>query len=476
MNKIVLLVSFCIAAFGIACFSQPVVHADPAPNTTSLFLILPKDMTKTMTVPGDLYMPWPAVITLLDEKVTNSGDPANIDFSKYTAQYDAYIQKHMQLTNNGVPCVLKVTGVPNQSQDSIYLGLGVQLHMLFTCEKPLDALVLKNDLFSDVPMQQNTVQISKETQDALIQVVILTPEVTEMQIGNAKDTNVNPSANTVQPTVPSQTNTLMNQLTAKLTTVPFVVMLLLVFTLGFLHTAEAGHSKTILSAAMIDKKVDFKQAVAFSAVFTATHVADIVLMGLVLLVANSFIDVFSKLPYLQIFSLYALAFVSLYMLLQSIAHFIQTKFQKKSVIKGPMHAHITGGLIDSHLSDAEHTHGGHTHSHGTSSADHDHFEEFLAARKKGDFKHQLLMGVIAGIAPCLFGWSIFMVVLSTHSVWTVFPVIGMFALGIFAALLLFAVIITKLKSTVFAKASWLGELSPIISAGILFGYAVMMLV
>lgn len=211
-----------------------------------------------------------------------------------------------------------------------------------------------------------------------------------------------------------------------------LLILFIVLMLGFLHTLEAGHSKTILASLLIDKKMNMRQGLGYATVFTITHIADILFLGILFLTANAFINIYALLPHLQIFSLYALIFIAIYLLIKNTLHYFKHKF-------------------------AHHHHHGHHHHHeiGPSTS----------------FKHQLYIGFIAGLAPCLFGWSIFMLFLSTGRMWFVIPLILAFGIGIFLALGLISLIVVKLKDSFFNKYKWIGELSPIISALLLFAFA-----
>ncbi|MCD4762014.1 sulfite exporter TauE/SafE family protein [bacterium] len=212
-----------------------------------------------------------------------------------------------------------------------------------------------------------------------------------------------------------------------------LLTLFIVLMLGFLHTLEAGHSKTILASLLIDKKMNIQQGLGYATVFTITHIADILLLGILFLTANAFVNVYTLLPHLQTFSLYALIFIAIYLLIKNTLHYLEHKFKRH-----------------------HHHHGHHHHHHEIES--------------NTNFKHQLYIGFITGLAPCLFGWSIFMLFLSTGRMWFVIPLILAFGAGIFLALGLISLIVVKLKDSFFNKYKWIGELSPIISALLLFAF------
>lgn len=426
--KIVILLILIVS--GLSCLSKP-VSAHPL-DVTRTELIVPTDLTDSR-IDFEIYLPWTEAAYLVgDQQLIASPSATMLRSHKDT--YVAYLQDKLFLINEGEQCIITETYIPDQPDEQIILGSGLQINGNFDCPNTLGSVLISNQLFLEIfPLQTNIVTIYSGTKDNVLKGALLTQTTQEDYIDLS-----NPEATTSAAARPSNTSNtkLTDQLSSKFmniqnTSIPLAIAI--TFLLGLLHTLEAGHSKSILAALVINRKVNLRQSLIYASVFTTTHVADIILMGIILVIANSFIDVFDKLPYLQIASLYSLLFIAFYLTLQHLVHFIQQRF-----LHGKHHHH-------------------HEHSHDTNT--------------NTDFKHQLMIGFVSGLAPCLFGWSIFMLVLSTKTIWTVIPLVLSFGLGIFLALISIVFLIHKLKNRLISEDSLLAQLSPLASSLILLGIA-----
>lgn len=356
------------------------------------------------------------------------------------AIYSTYISQHLSFTNNGEICSLIEENIP-KNEETALLNIGLVIRRLYSCRQPLSILSVQNTLLiDDLSTQQNYVSLQKGPVE-IIEQRVLNPQTTETSF------EIQPVTDSVTPTpIVDQSNNLLSSLTAKFYETfssSLITAVFLVFFLGLLHTLEAGHSKTILASLMIEKKATTKQGLMYTGVFTITHIADILLLGIIFIVANQFVDLYSKFSMLQLFSAYALLFISLYLFLKNVTHLIQHKIGKA------------------------HTHG-HDDNH-----DHEHHHDEIDL--KIDFRKQLVLGFVAGLAPCIFGWSIFMVVLTSGKIWSLFPIIFSFGLGIFVALSSVALLLSKFKTGLFKKLEGIGEYSALISSLILLIYAISLL-
>lgn len=115
---------------------------------------------------------------------------------------------------------------------------------------------------------------------------------------------------------------------------------------------------------MLNKNVTLVNGFLYSTVFTLTHIADILILGIILLVVNSFTDIYAKLAFLQAFSIYALLFISIYIFFRNLSGYIQSKFKirfnrthKEKIPENDNHSH-------SHKNAHEHSHNSsHNHEH-----------------------------------------------------------------------------------------------------------------
>ncbi|HRI05665.1 MAG TPA: sulfite exporter TauE/SafE family protein [Candidatus Dojkabacteria bacterium] len=413
------------------------VLAHSADTSTYAIITIPEKAEELFNV--SITIPAPLLMLVLDEKL-DTQNPAEVKFQNYREDISNYISDNFRILSGGELCSVSENTIPEQDQNNVLFGTGLMVENKYKCEKDGE-VVIENTMFVDRLHHTNSITIYKGSTENLLQASLLTKDVTSLQVGNAEVKEVKND---------SQKADWISKLTSQIGEVSLFPLMGIVFLLGLLHTLEAGHSKTILGGMLVDRKVDIKQAMGYITIFTVTHIADIVLIGIIFLVANSFVDVYSQLPYLQIFSLYALMFISFYLLLKAVVELIKEgihKYQHK-------HNH-------EHHHHHEHDHE-HEHEHGHTHAEYD---------SNTSFGKQLLMGFVAGLAPCLFGWTIFMAVLSTRNIWALFPVIISFGLGIFLALTIFALIVLRLKKSVLKEGSIISHLSPILSSLILFIYS-----
>jgi nickel/cobalt transporter (NicO) family protein len=441
IHRVSLVIIFISLIFAFYTLNISTAHSHGVDSATYATVILPEEGKNILV---SISFPWNVAIQIPGADLEKI-NPAEIDFATYGGEYERAIRKNLVITNNGELCEGRVVDIPKQSSDEILFGLGVMVNLEYDCSEELSIIVIENIFFVELPHHTNSVTVFKGSTDNLLQSNLLTPEVTSFTVGNVSTKD--------ESDVSKNSTGVLSKLTSKLTTSSVPILMGVVFLLGFLHTLEAGHSKTILGGLMVNSKMSFKQAVMYALIFTATHIADIVILGIVLLLATSFVDIYAQLPYLQQFSLYALFFISLFLVLKSVGEYVKELIHRRKHKKD-------GDDIHHHNHDNNHSH------------DHEHLEY---DEKKG-LGQQLLMGFVAGLAPCIFGWSIFMAILSTKSVITLFPIIISFGLGIFLSLVLFAFIVWKLKKNIMKEGSIIASLSPIISALILLIYSLSQIV
>lgn len=383
------------------------------------------------------------------------------ELTQYQDVYNAYFLKRFKLSNAETECSPVLMSAP-PADSEISLSLGTRVLAEYSCSSKISKLKIENMLFTDLfETQNNFVYINDG--DKLITKKLLTKPENLMSFdyseylvsGNVPDDSngaLVSESTSGQDAISDSSNALqinsnkkgyferikgLFQLKAtdiKNKSIWWITGL--VFILGLLHTLEAGHSKVILASSMVSKAMSLKRGLVYATVFTVTHLADILIMGLLLLVASNYVDIYSKFSMLQVFSSYAFFFLALFMLLRSGSNYIK-------------------GLV--HVPPDPHTH---EHDHG-----HSH-----ALDDKTGFKEQLMIGFVTGLAPCVFGWSIFMLVLSTKNIWTIFPIFLSFGAGIYIALAIVVLVISKFKSPMFSKFSTLSNISPLISSAILVIY------
>ena len=495
LKKLLLITIFAIGATILSSyFFSAKVSAHPIDNTDFyLYYSFESDNAEIPSneISGYLYINWYQAASLVQEETGKSALELDIyELVGYDTTYQAYVAQHLFLQNNDKPCEMIFSSVP-QDQSEFPLDIGKRIVMKFICEDKVVNLKLKNTLFLDT-FQYSSNFINLFRGEVLIDRLETNQYFNEFKIDIKEDgtafmekpeafTSTNGGVSPLDPAYNEQnfSNQIMKEnpnrtywdrvklFVSNLKNVGDVAnmnplyLILLLFLLGFLHTIEAGHSKVVLTSAMLHKNMSIKGGVMYAIIFTVTHIGDILLLGLSLLIVNNFVDVYAKFALLEKAAIYSLLFIGVYLLFKSISDLVQSRLRKNSH-KALEHDHTHEHHDHGHDHDHIHASGeGHTHSH-----------DFDPNKS---FKDQLIVGFLTGLAPCVFGWSILMLIVSVKKLWLLIPAILSFSLGIFVALLLVVFLIGKFKKQIFNRLGWLTEISPIISASILIAYAVYMI-
>ncbi len=386
---------------------------------------------------GIISISW-VQMSWLAKEYLNSELPASEQIIPAKA-YTPYFMDKLVIKNDAEACILTYGSILKTKDSDIVFGKGLPIPITITCTKPIHKLSVTSTMFLEQFPLHTTILSVLTGNDTNITTTVLTKNY---QTFSFIPTKPHPKEVTMStgiaglPSFPQVTKSIAEQfLKHGKTSLPLA--LFFVFFLGMLHTLEAGHSKTILASYVLNKRISMPRALSFAGIFTFTHLADILILGIFFLITNSFIDLYSKLSLLNVVALYMLLFISIYMIFKSTGQFIRHKWH-------PISAHP-------HSPDESHT-----HEH---SSDHSHPWNAYP----NDFKKQLFMAFLIGLSPCIFGWSIFMVIVSMKQVWTVIPILLFFGLGIFSALALVVFLLTKIKRKLADKYAWIGEFSPIVS-------------
>lgn len=463
------------------------VYADP-PDDTYGYYIFEKDLDGSIIPTNQVkvyyYIKW-LVAGGVYYRALNEQPQTFEDLASRIDLIRDYAKENTSFANNGEDCepILQ-----NEDSDPTQNALEAEVVYLYKCSEPIREVNIVNNLSNDIFPSSNNYITFQIGEDALKKVQLgdknreisfnydemkANPqkddnylELTKEGSGNIKFTNSESSTN--NKVLSPRENTfvggivadLLNQ-TRKATDQSPLLLMGIVFLLGLLHTLEAGHSKAVLASSMLHKGMNFKRGMIYVFVFTATHLGDIMLVGVLFLVLNNFYDLFANFSYIEKFAGFAVFFMALYMLIRSLTDLAKHKL-KTTNNHNHDHPH-------------EHTHSDHDHHHDSiSEHGHSHNEDILTSDSIS-FKEQVVMGILTGIAPCVFGWTIFMLVISTGKIWLIFPVILSFGFGIFIALTIVAGLISKVKNSTYGRLNILAELSPIISALFLLIYALFLI-
>lgn len=219
-----------------------------------------------------------------------------------------------------------------------------------------------------------------------------------------------------------------------------LILMLMVFALGFLHATTSGHGKGILLAHMMDPDKTFLDALKFISIFTITHIIDIILLGTGISFLLPGVEQNEMIETVKWVAGAGLIFFAFYLMIQGI---LIWKYDKSiwTVVKVKLL--------------------------GKSKVQHE-----LRSQSKGSW----LLGFLTGLAPCPFGWAIFFLLLGLSKDQVIHPfmigaIILIFALGIFIFLFFYAVVIYKGRNLLFSRFKNIEPVSVFISGFFLFLFA-----
>ncbi len=432
----------------VLCSTAPLVSLAHPTYESELYLYTQEDATGTTlpntTISYDAVLDWfQATILVEKEMGVTVIDPLSLD--QFSSTYLDFVSKNLTLTTTDTTCAPSPLQFISL-QESGYVEQGVVVHGTLHCDQPVTELSVRNKLFLGTSESLTSlIHVMQGQRELQIYKIIPGEQTVTVALEGGQKGFAFLSA------LLPYTDTFFAGLTAAST----LGVLLLTFILGLLHTLEAGHSKTILAAAMLDHRMSIRQGILYAIVFTITHIADIVLLGLVFLIIGTFTDIYRFATQIHTFAALGLLAIAIYLLQKNVTRLLQHRF-------GFTHHHHEVAHEHTHEHDHEHHH--HNHSHG---------EEVL--HDPSTFKEQLWLGFLSGLAPCAFGWSVFMLILTAKSAWVLVPAILSFGLGIFVTLVLLVFTIGSIKHRFYHKLQWLGTYSPIISAALLVVYALVVL-
>jgi ABC-type nickel/cobalt efflux system permease component RcnA len=428
MKKIILpiIITIISLVFPLQTLAHPV-------DTSTMIVYIGQDVggeqLNEKHVEGALTFNWLQLSSLTGE------NKSPVDIYNKIGSYDSllyeYLNKHIKVENNEKACKVELKRFV-EVDVNIVINLGVRYQVNASCEEKIDRLKITNSAFSDqVLAQSNKIILYKdgksisETSDGILSLG---------QKQNSENTNNIAPEKTNSNKIIEYFTSLLNQNNSW--TIPLIF--LVIFAMGMLHSLEGGHNKIILGSLVVDNKIDLRQSLIFTIIFTLTHMSDIILLSFGLLFLDSYIDLYKLIPNITLYTI---------LILLAISGF--------SVVKEARHILI-------HRLGLDHEHD-HNHEHH-----HDHGHEHKELDKKQGIGKMILIAFISGLAPCVTGWSIFMLLFSTGNINLVLPGMVFFGFGVFTVLGLYTLLLHKTKSLVLGKYSWISQYSTIISMSLVF--------
>ena len=207
----------------------------------------------------------------------------------------------------------------------------------------------------------------------------------------------------------------------------FYLMIFFVFLLWVLHVLAPWHWKGILAAYLMEKSSGFKVVFSYSLIFTFTHLIDIIAIAVVIKVFSLWATIWAYIWVLQKIWIIGLFLFSLF--------FLYNAFK----------------------------------NHKTLSC------SCWSCKSKKLFNSPFLLWILSWIAPCSYGWVLFLTVLSLWRIEWLFPVMWVFALWIFFTIFAFWSTIVILKVKTLWRYDNFAKYSGIVSWLVLFGLSVYLL-
>ena len=235
-------------------------------------------------------------------------------------------------------------------------------------------------------------------------------------------------------------------LTFQLTLIALVVS----FVLGGLHALTPGHGKAVVAAYLVGSKGRVIDAVFLGVVVTFTHTFSVIALGIIMLVAESYLVPEDIVPWLSLFSGILIAGIGAWLLTKNMKQYYSGGTRSNG--HGHDHPH-------DHDHDQDHDH---DHDHG-----HDHSHSHVLSERTG-FWGLLSLGISGGIVPCVDALIGLLFAISLNKLVWGLIILSAFSLGLAAVLVAIGVLMVMAKPLIgrfTGEGIWLQRL-PIISAAV----------
>ncbi|MDP9110172.1 MAG: hypothetical protein M3M96_00865 [Candidatus Eremiobacteraeota bacterium] len=360
---------------------------------------------------------------------------------------NAIVLAGLQITADGNPVALKALGTTVRTRPGAG-GLPI-LYWTGAFSAPLEsakshAISVVDNVYSDRRIGWKDIIVGTQTEPTHELVVypsalIGTPQrVTTASFAVAPSgviTNVREVAD-AQPNTGATNSitrsTILSEMFSKREQTPLFILLtiLAAFGLGALHAIEPGHGKALLAFTLVGARATTKQAAILAASLTFAHTIGVLLLGVALFFASSFISE-RIYPWITLVSGVAVAFIGA----RALARYIVTR-------RSAAHSHSHDGAHQ-HDHDHDHNHG-HDHAHGHSHA--------IPGNQPLNFKAAVWAAMSGGVAPCPAAIVVLLAALRLHKIGYGVLLIVIFSLGL-------AAVLTGLGIGVVHGAAWLSKRS-----------------
>ncbi|MBN1351514.1 sulfite exporter TauE/SafE family protein [candidate division KSB1 bacterium] len=247
-----------------------------------------------------------------------------------------------------------------------------------------------------------------------------------------------------------------DKLTGKWSAGGLLTVMGIVFVLGFIHAVSAGHGKGILISYLLDANHQFGHALRFIFIFTLTHLVDVIFLGIGALVIASSIDPETVTPILQRIGGIGLVIIAL----------IQIGYGVRKLRKPLPEPCEQPGAFTKFLTFVK------EFTTPSKKKRRDAVENNPGNSQSAKKGSAWLAGLLAGLAPCPFGWAIFMLLWKIGKIEFIFILIPVFGLGIFASLFAFSIFILLFRKGALHLAKGAEKYSILVSGILLLIFAI----
>lgn len=228
-----------------------------------------------------------------------------------------------------------------------------------------------------------------------------------------------------------------------------VAALVVSFVLGGLHALTPGHGKAVVAAYLVGSKGRIIDAVFLGLVVTFTHTFSVIALGIVMLLAESYLVPEDIVPWLSLFSGVLIAGIGAWLLAKNMKQYY-------------------GGHGHSHSHGHSHGHGHHHHHHGDGHSGHTHSHAPAEVSTRTGFWGLLSLGISGGIVPCVDALVGLLFAISLNKLTWGIIILCAFSLGLAAVLVAIGVLMVVAKPFIerfTGEGIWLKRL-PIFSAAV----------
>lgn len=193
------------------------------------------------------------------------------------------------------------------------------------------------------------------------------------------------------------------------------ILLSLIASLWFLHAMGPWHSKGILISQILDENMSYGKSVLYCLFFTVFHLLDVIIVVILSKLLFAYLDSSIYISFISKMSAILIICMSIYLLISSIRKYISrnTSFQ---------------------------------------------------SMKKASNKQFIWLAIMTGLAPCAFGWTIFLMLIAIGKTYLAIPFLLALGIWIFLCLFSIATLTWYMKYRVYHISPAISRFSPVLSS------------